>query len=147
MPNLDTSDFIRRLKLGTIAKANALADPRKFRAPTRDSTYDPYRTITKNISFDDRYLEKKHYVFTASGGGKSTAPENAGGGGGNTITIPSNYCESPSNIQFTAGVTYAVINNSMNTTFALDQELGIFFSTGTSQFTPESDLLMIGCLG
>lgn len=76
MPILDTSDFVRKRRLAVIAKANALADPRKFRAPTRDSTYDAYRTITKNISFDDGYLQGKHYVFTSSGGGESVPPEN-----------------------------------------------------------------------
>ncbi len=76
MPILDTSDFVRKRKLAVIAKANALADPRKFRAPTRDSTYDPYRSISKNISFDDGYLGGKHYVFTSSGGGESVPPDN-----------------------------------------------------------------------
>ena len=43
MPNQDSSDYIRKLKLSTIRNANGVTNSLKFRAPTKNNVYDPYR--------------------------------------------------------------------------------------------------------
>lgn len=50
---IDASDYIRRLKLSTQQNGNAAAESRKFRAPTRDTVYDPHRVVKKSITLDD----------------------------------------------------------------------------------------------
>lgn len=75
MPNLDASDYIRKLRLQSHVNANKVTDQSKFRLPTRNDAYNPYYVIEKHQTFDKDYLEKKHYVFTASGGGQSIPPD------------------------------------------------------------------------
>jgi hypothetical protein len=68
MPNIDTSDYIRRRRLATIQYANQAADQRKFRALTR---FDSYSTSTARevgiVCNDDceRRIQKDHNIFAA----------------------------------------------------------------------------------
>jgi hypothetical protein len=50
MPNIDSSDYIRRLKLSAIKNANKAADATKFRALTTFDSYDPSYAINKRYS-------------------------------------------------------------------------------------------------
>lgn len=46
------SEYIQKLKLAIQRNANDAAADRKFRAPTRDSVYDPHRIVKNNITMD-----------------------------------------------------------------------------------------------
>lgn len=47
------SDYIQKLKLAIQRDANNSADDRKFRAPTRDSVYDPNRIVKNSVTMDN----------------------------------------------------------------------------------------------
>ncbi len=60
------SDYIQKLKLSVQKEANTAAESRKFRAPTRDTVYDPHRIVKNNIHTDDfRKHQPKHNTFTS----------------------------------------------------------------------------------
>lgn len=64
----DTSDYIRRKKLAAINNGNQAADSRKFRAPTRDTAYDPYLSTGQTcavVGIDVCNATIKHNLFAA----------------------------------------------------------------------------------
>jgi hypothetical protein len=156
MPNLDPSDITRKLAIAVEEKANAAASKRKFRGTTKDGSAKPFKNISKNISFDDGYKEKKHYAFTAGGGGgisKAPVKGGAGGSGGSStavrpsvsITIPEGFCDGGAPITFTGGMTYTVINNTDSTSFLDSNEIVFSFPLGTSTFFTSKNVTIIGC--
>uniref|UniRef100_A0A6C0EPR6 Uncharacterized protein n=1 Tax=viral metagenome TaxID=1070528 RepID=A0A6C0EPR6_9ZZZZ len=150
MPNLDSSDYIRKLKIKAKANADSAADPRKFRALTQHVTYDPYRVIAKNPSFDDGYLENKHYVFKSPCCFVSEAPSiifDFNSDDAITLPVPFNYVKSltyniPSPTKsfkfkcynlLDAGIGEFVIESS---TFNFGTD-GSFFSINNVAITPD----------
>ena len=67
MPNIDTSDYIRRRRLATIQYANQAADDRKFRALTRFDSYSTSTAREVGIVCNDecRTTQKDHNIFAA----------------------------------------------------------------------------------
>lgn len=63
---IDASDYIRRLRLVAQQNGNAAAESSKFRAPTRDTVYDPHLNVKKSITLDDfKNPTIKHNTFGA----------------------------------------------------------------------------------
>ena len=67
MPNIDSSEYIRRLKLTTIKYANDGANPKKFRELTRFDSYDASSIRATGAVCNDacRITVKPHNIFGA----------------------------------------------------------------------------------
>jgi hypothetical protein len=66
MPNIDSSEYIRRLKLTTIKYANDGANPKKFRELTRFDSYDASIRAPGGVCTDAcRLTVKPHNIFAA----------------------------------------------------------------------------------
>lgn len=68
MPNIDSSDYIRRRKLSTIKNANDAANQTKFRVLTTFDSYDPSLVNTTAIVCNDRcrITSKPNSTFEAN---------------------------------------------------------------------------------
>lgn len=60
------SDYIQKLKLSVQKEANSAAESRKFRAPTRDTVYDPHRIVKNNVHLENfKTPQPQHNTFSA----------------------------------------------------------------------------------
>jgi len=65
--SVDASEHLRLRRLAVISKSNSTVDPRKFRALTSYSSYDPSTTKTTGVVCNDtcRRDTKAHNIFSA----------------------------------------------------------------------------------
>jgi hypothetical protein len=93
MPNIDASDYIRKLKLTAIYNANKAANERKFRELTRFDSYDPSTVRATGAVCNDacRTTPKDHNIFAAQAYSASRVPHfntsSLGGGCADGIVI------------------------------------------------------------
>lgn len=76
MPNIDASDYIRRLKLTAIKYANDAASQRKFRELTRFDSYDASSVRATGAVCNDacRTTPKDHNIFSVQKYSASKVP-------------------------------------------------------------------------
>jgi hypothetical protein len=76
MPNIDSSEYIRKLKLTAIYNANKAANQRKFRELTRFDSYDPSAVRTTGAVCNDVCVTtpKDHNIFAAQAYSASRVP-------------------------------------------------------------------------
>jgi hypothetical protein len=83
MPNIDSSEYIRRRRLATIQYANQAATQRKFRELTRFDSYDPSAVRTTGAVCNDVCITtpKDHNIFAAQAYSASRVPHFRRSGG------------------------------------------------------------------
>jgi hypothetical protein len=83
MPNIDSSEYIRRRRLATIQYANQAATQRKFRELTRFDSYDPSAVRASGAVCNDVCITtpKDHNIFAAQAYSASRVPHFRRSGG------------------------------------------------------------------
>jgi len=114
MPNIDSSEYIRKLKLTAIYNANKAANQRKFRELTRFDSYDPSAIRASGAVCNDVCVttRKDHNIFAAQAYSASRVPHFRRPGGVividfmNKSTAVSYSIPTPTNT-----ITFQIINN------------------------------------